>query len=146
MCLTCTQTNRSCCVLTTWIFMKIHEHWCFSMDYHENPCFLPWNLMNVHVHSLTFIANFDWVLGTETCPVSEITLVLWKNDLRQADNSGFPGVNHPWFPKKSLTFNYQICTKTIDLLIHLVEDIAWRATSHSVSRAMNTEYFIITRN
>ncbi len=27
--------------------------------------------------------------------VSEITLVLGKNDLRQADNSGFVGVNHP---------------------------------------------------
>ncbi len=33
------------------------------------------------------------VIGT--CPVSKITLVLGKNDLRQADNSGFPGVNHP---------------------------------------------------
>ena len=53
--------QKKCCVLTTWIFMKIHEQWWFSMDYHENPCFLPWNPMNVHVHSWTFIANFDWV-------------------------------------------------------------------------------------
>ncbi len=36
------------------------------------------------------------VPGIGTCPVSKITLVLMKNDLRQADNSGFPGVNHPW--------------------------------------------------
>ena len=35
------------------------------------------------------------VPGIGTCPVSKITLVLWKNDLRQADNSEFPGVNHP---------------------------------------------------
>ncbi len=39
--------------------------------------------------------TWNWEL-----PVSEITLVLGKNDLRQADNSGFPGVNHPW------TINY----------------------------------------
>ncbi len=30
-----------------------------------------------------------------TCPVPKIKLVLGKNDLRQADNSGFPRVNHP---------------------------------------------------
>ncbi len=30
--------------------------------------------------------------------MSKITLVLRKNDLHQADNSGFPGVNHPCFP------------------------------------------------
>ncbi len=33
------------------------------------------------------------VIGT--CSVSKITLVLGKNDPRQADNSGFSGVNHP---------------------------------------------------
>ncbi len=40
-------TRKKCCVLTTWISMKIHV-------------FLPWNPMNVHVHSWTFIANSDW--------------------------------------------------------------------------------------
>ena len=43
----CTQTNRSLpLVADDWF------DWWFSMDYHENPCFfLPWNPMNVHVHS-----------------------------------------------------------------------------------------------
>ncbi len=31
----------------------------------------------------------------ETSPVPELTLVLMKIDLRQADNSRFAGVNHP---------------------------------------------------
>ncbi len=35
------------------------------------------------------------VLVIGTSPVSKITLVLGENYLRQADNSGFPGVNHP---------------------------------------------------
>ena len=32
----------------------------------------------------------------ETSPVPELTLVLMKIDLRQADNSGFLVVNHSW--------------------------------------------------
>ncbi len=55
--------QTKCCVLTTWIFMVVHEHWWLPMDYHDNPCFLPWNPMKVHVHSWTFIANFNWVIG-----------------------------------------------------------------------------------
>ena len=46
--------QTKCCVLTTWIFMEIHEDWWFYVDYHENLCFLPWNSMDVRV-------NFDWV-------------------------------------------------------------------------------------
>ncbi len=51
------------------------------------------------------------VPGIGTCPVYKITLVLGKNDLRQADNSGFPGVNHPclflalYFPVKENKLN-----------------------------------------
>ncbi len=66
----------------------------------------------LNAHTKSRYQECAWYLSEiETSSVSELKLVLMKIDLRQADNSGFLGVNYPCH-YSSLMITKQ--TKTLD--------------------------------
>ncbi len=81
--------QAKCCVLTMWLFMEIHEHWWFYVDYHENPCFLPWNSMNVHVLSWISMANFNWVVAQNLTNISQIGRTTSLALIRNSNHANF---------------------------------------------------------
>ncbi len=87
----------------------------------------------------------------ETSPVSELTMVLMKIDLRQADNSIYLGVNHPW--------NRALChTKTCQTKgrgfyyparwshVHLSGDVGWVDTCFHVKNVNGSLILVFVLN
>ena len=101
------EKNRNICCF--YGLLPVYSFLFFEGLFLENKNKIKWNKIRELLRFKKFQSCAWHVPVIGTCPVSEITLVLGKNDLHQADNSEFPGVNHPCHSVRELWKREVIC-------------------------------------